>query len=633
MEKVLPESVPTRHLSGPLSPHELQQLFAQAPVGIGVFDHEFRCRDVNGRFAELTGLARAEHPGKTLFDIVPAQTPQLLPLFQQLRQGPPRCTFEVEMVGLSRAASPARWQVSVSSVLDEDGSFSGIFLVMRESAQTGPHLDAPASPGLQEMTHRHALRLYQAEARLQHLSYYDPLTDLGNRHLLQERLTLEIETARVNHHVLALLFIDLDGFKLINDNLGHSAGDLLLKLSADRIRHCLRPGDIAIRLGADEFLVLLPAIRETQDLLGLIEGLQRRLHDPADIAQERVRLSASIGVSLYPEHGQTPDSLISAADNAMHEAKRRGRNGYLFHSPDMTAQTREPMLLEQGLLKAIEQQEFRLLYQPMTDLADGHLSGLEALIRWQHPSLGMISPDRFIPVAEECGLIEPLGEWVMRTACRQGQQWLAGGLAVPRLSVNVSVREMRSHDYVERVTSILAETGFPAERLEIEVTESIIQSVDHSLRLFTRLKALGVQIAIDDFGTGFSSLSLLRSLPIDRIKIDVARRQAQPRAVPYHSPAGQLPRHGRHGGRDRNPAPAPVPAIPALRGGTGLPVQPSPARTPPAFPAPRPPLSLGRATTKVKKGAHGSLLYPQRVLSPAIFVAIQKSNCPREPKV
>nr|WP_270669972.1 GGDEF and EAL domain-containing protein [Aeromonas sp. QDB04] len=526
MEKVLPESVPTRHLSGPLSPHELQQLFAQAPVGIGVFDHEFRCRDVNGRFAELTGLARAEHPGKTLFDIVPAQTPQLLPLFQQLRQGPPRCTFEVEMVGLSRAASPARWQVSVSSVLDEDGSFSGIFLVMRESAQTGPHLDAPASPGLQEMTHRHALRLYQAEARLQHLSYYDPLTDLGNRHLLQERLTLEIETARVNHHVLALLFIDLDGFKLINDNLGHSAGDLLLKLSADRIRHCLRPGDIAIRLGADEFLVLLPAIRETQDLLGLIEGLQRRLHDPADIGQERVRLSASIGVSLYPEHGQTPDSLISAADNAMHEAKRRGRNGYLFHSPDMTAQTRERMLLEQGLLKAIEQQQFRLLYQPMTDLADGHLSGLEALIRWQHPSLGIISPDRFIPVAEECGLIEPLGEWVMRTACRQGQQWLAEGRAVPRLSVNVSVREMRSHDYVERVTSILAETGFPAERLEIEVTESIIQSVDHSLRLFTRLKALGVQIAIDDFGTGFSSLSLLRSLPIDRIKIDRAFVQA-----------------------------------------------------------------------------------------------------------
>ena len=231
---------------------------------------------------------------------------------------------------------------------------------------------------------------------------------------------------------------------------------------------------------------------------------------------------------VYKSQGQTPDSLISAADNAMHEAKRRGRNGYLFHSTDMAAQIRERMLLEQGLLKAMEQQQFRLLYQPMADLAHGNLSGLEALVRWQHPSLGMISPAKFIPVAEECGLIEQLGEWVMRTACQQGQKWLAEGFSVPRLSVNVSVREMRSPDYVERVTAILAETGFPAERLEIEVTESIIQSVDHSLRLFTRLKALGVQIAIDDFGTGFSSLSLLKSLPIDRIKIDRAFVQALP---------------------------------------------------------------------------------------------------------
>ena len=345
---------------------------------------------------------------------------------------------------------------------------------------------------------------------------------------MQERLELEIETARLNKQALALLFIDLDGFKLINDNLGHSAGDLLLKLLAQRIRHSLRPGDLATRLGADEFLVLLPDIRQPQDLVGLIERLQHRLHDPADIGQERVRLSASIGVALYPEHGLTPDSLISAADNAMHEAKRRGRNGHLFYSPDMMTQMRERMALEQGLIKAMEQQQFRLLYQPMTDLANDSLSGLEALVRWQHPSEGMISPARFIPVAEECGLIEQLGEWVMRTACQQGQRWLAEGFAVPRLSVNVSVREMRSPDYVDRVTAILAETGFPAERLEIEVTESIIQSVDHSLRLFTRLKALGVQIAIDDFGTGFSSLSLLRSLPIDRIKIDRAFVQALP---------------------------------------------------------------------------------------------------------
>ena len=412
-------------------------------------------------------------------------------------------------------------------MLDDDGIFNGLFLITRDLPLM-PAAHPTLAVSAPELSGHQVQQLSQMEARLQHLSYHDPLTDLGNRSLLQERLTLEIEMARLNRHTLALLFIDLDGFKLINDNLGQSAGDQLLKLSADRIRHCLRTGDVAIRLGADEFLVLLPNMGKREELVWLIERLQQRLHEPADIGQERVRLSASIGISLYPEHGYTPDSLISAADNAMHEAKRRGRNGYLFHSPDMTIQTRERMALEQGLLKAMEQQQFRLLYQPMTDLADGSLSGLEALVRWQHPCMGIISPARFIPVAEECGLIEQLGAWVMRTACQQGQKWLAEGFAVPRLSVNVSVREMRSPDYVERVTAILAETGFPAERLEIEVTESIIQSVDHSLRLFTRLKALGVQIAIDDFGTGFSSLSLLKSLPIDRIKIDRAFVQALP---------------------------------------------------------------------------------------------------------
>ena len=454
----------------------------------------------------------------------------LLPRLKQLLNGAPRAELDLGCIHVSRPGGPRRWQMSCSPLMDATGLFNGIFLIARDLTQDPrAYLGLTRFTGeIQETSSQHAQLLYQAEARLHHLSYHDPLTDLGNRSLLQERLALEMETARLNRQPLALLFIDLDGFKLINDNLGHSAGDLLLKLLAERIRHSLRPGDLATRLGADEFLVLLPDIGQPQDLKGLIERLQHRLHDPADIGPERVRLSASIGVALYPDHGLTPDSLISAADNAMHEAKRRGRNGHLFYSPDMMTQMRERMALEQGLINAMELQQFRLLYQPMTDLADDSLSGLEVLVRWQHPSEGMISPARFIPVAEECGLIEQLGEWVMRTACQQGQRWLAEGFAVPRLSVNVSVREMRSPDYVDRVTAILAQTGFPAERLEIEVTESIIQSVDQSLRLFTRLKALGVQIAIDDFGTGFSSLSLLKSLPIDRIKIDRAFVQALP---------------------------------------------------------------------------------------------------------
>ncbi|VFB08320.1 GGDEF/EAL domain-containing protein [Aeromonas salmonicida] len=368
----------------------------------------------------------------------------------------------------------------------------------------------------------------KAEAQLNHLAYHDPLTELGNRNLLQERLELEIKTAQLNRQQLALLFIDLDGFKLINDNLGHRAGDQLLKLLAGRIRQSLRHNDVAIRLGGDEFLVLIPYFEQQDELAQLAEQLLARLREPVELEHEQVAISASIGIALYPEHARSPDALVSAADNAMYEAKSQGRNGYLFYSPDMAEQTRERMSMEQGLLKAIDQHQLCILYQPMTDLANNRLSGLEALLRWQHPSEGMIAPARFIPVAEECGLIEQIGEWVMRTACQQGQAWLTAGLAVPRLSVNVSVREMRAIGYVERVAAILAETGFPAERLEIEVTESIIQRVDHSLQLFTRLKALGVQIAIDDFGTGFSSLSLLKSLPIDRIKIDQTFVQALP---------------------------------------------------------------------------------------------------------
>ncbi len=274
--------------------------------------------------------------------------------------------------------------------------------------------------------------------------------------------------------------------------------------------------------------MLLPYFEQPEELSRLAEQLLASLREPVELGHERVAVSASIGIALYPEHATSPDTLVSAADSAMYEAKNRGRNGYLFYTPDMTEQTRERMSMEQGLFKAIEQHQLCVLYQPMTELASNRMSGLEALLRWQHPSEGMIGPTRFIPVAEECGLIEQIGEWVMRTACQQGQAWLAAGLAVPRLSINVSVREMRSAGYVERVAAILAETGFPPEKLEIEVTESIIQRVDQSLQLFRRLKALGIQIAIDDFGTGFSSLSLLKSLPIDRIKIDRTFVQALP---------------------------------------------------------------------------------------------------------
>ncbi len=368
----------------------------------------------------------------------------------------------------------------------------------------------------------------KAEAQLNHLAYHDPLTELGNRNLLQERLELELKTAQLNHQQLALLFIDLDGFKLINDTLGHRAGDELLKCwpsgsAASCATTTWPPGSVAM----NSLVLIPPSLNGHRSWSGSPSNCWPACASRSNSATNgwpSPPASASLSIR------NTPPARIpwSAPPTAPCTRPRTGAATAICSIPRHDRADPERMSMEQGLFKAIEQHQLCVLYQPMTELASNRMSGLEALLRWQHPSEGMIGPTRFIPVAEECGLIEQIGEWVMRTACRQGQAWLAAGLAVPRLSINVSVREMRSAGYVERVAAILAETGFPPEKLEIEVTESIIQRVDQSLQLFRRLKALGVQIAIDDFGTGFSSLSLLKSLPIDRIKIDRTFVQALP---------------------------------------------------------------------------------------------------------
>ncbi|MFM5706153.1 EAL domain-containing protein [Aeromonas veronii] len=484
--------------------HQANVVFDTTAEGIIILDSEHHILSVNPAFTMLTQYNAEEVIGRTP-DIImhPRRYTDLDYPWYHLRPG--NNAWHGEMVCLRKDGSYfSSWQ-QISAVYDNFNNTTHYVIALSDIS---------------------AIR--KVEAELNHLAYHDPLTELGNRHLLQERLALELKTAQLNRKRLGLIFIDLDGFKLINDSLGHGVGDELLKRLAERIRGCLQHNDLATRLGGDEFLVLIPYLEEPDELATLANTLLTVLREPVELAHELVAISASIGIAIYPDHADSPETLVSAADSAMYEAKSQGRNGFQFYTPCMAARARERMQIEQGLLKALELEQLCIFYQPMTNLANGHLSGLEALLRWQHPNEGMIAPTRFIPVAEECGLIEKIGEWVMRNACEQGQNWLAAGLPVPRLSVNVSVREMRSPGYVERVAAILAETGFPPERLEIEVTESIIQRVEQSLDLFTRLKNLGVQIAIDDFGTGFSSLSLLKTLPIDRIKIDRAFVQALP---------------------------------------------------------------------------------------------------------
>ncbi|MDP2869033.1 EAL domain-containing protein [Methyloversatilis sp.] len=361
--------------------------------------------------------------------------------------------------------------------------------------------------------------VHQIEAKLNHLAHHDALTDLPNRLLFDDRFEQAIEQARRLEQRCILLFLDLDSFKGVNDTLGHAVGDDLLRTVAKRLRTVLRRSDTLARLGGDEFVVLTGSA-QPEEASRLALKLLTALNAPFDLGKEQIRISASIGIAVFPDHGIDRNVLMRAADIAMYSAKSQGRNRYQFFSEDMSERTHERMQMEQGLRRAIDADALQVHYQPQLRLIDRRIVGVEALVRWPHPEWGMIPPSRFVPVAEESGIIEAMGQWVLRRACHdivglansEGQQM--------RLAVNVSVRQFLRDDFVAQVLEVLAETGFPAASLELEITESTLQVIERSAGILDALKQLGVSIGLDDFGTGYSSLSVLRGLPIDRIKID-----------------------------------------------------------------------------------------------------------------
>jgi diguanylate cyclase (GGDEF)-like protein/hemerythrin-like metal-binding protein/PAS domain S-box-containing protein len=361
-----------------------------------------------------------------------------------------------------------------------------------------------------------------AEEEIRQLAFYDPLTQLPNRRLLQERLKHSIEIERRENKQLALLMLDLDRFKAVNDSLGHLAGDELLQQVAVRISARLRDVDMVARLGGDEFVVLLEDIAHTEDAARVASEIIRVLSKPFQLIQSNdVQIGASIGISLYPEHGDSYEILMDHADAALYQAKDQGRGCYAYFSEDQTLAARERIALETRLRKAIEQQELRVFYQPQVDIASGRIVGAEALVRWLHPVEGLIPPMRFIPIAEETGLILEIGEWVLRETCRQGRLWLDEGLPPLTLAVNVSPQQFRRGDISALVATCLSETGFPAEYLELEMTESgLMENQDNVLSLLNELRSQGIHLAIDDFGTGFSSLAYLKHFPLDVLKID-----------------------------------------------------------------------------------------------------------------
>ncbi|MFZ2405902.1 MAG: EAL domain-containing protein [Methylobacter sp.] len=361
-----------------------------------------------------------------------------------------------------------------------------------------------------------------AEDEIQHLAFYDPLTQLANRRLLQERLKHGIDVDRREGKQLALLMLDLDRFKAVNDSLGHQAGDELLRKVAERITTRLRDVDMVARLGGDEFIVLLEDITHPDDAARVAEEIIAELSKPFQLAQsDDVRIGTSIGISLYPQHGDNPDLLLDHADAALYLAKDNGRGCFAYFSEDLTIAVRERIVLEARLRKAIKQQELRVFYQPQMDIASGRIVGAEALVRWQDPIEGLIPPCRFIPIAEETNLIVEIGEWVLRETCRQGRQWLDKGLPPLTLAVNVSPQQFRRSDINALVATVLAETGLPSGQLELEITESgLMENQDKTTHILNNLHAQGIRLAIDDFGTGYSSLNYLKHFPLDVLKID-----------------------------------------------------------------------------------------------------------------
>jgi len=373
-----------------------------------------------------------------------------------------------------------------------------------------------------------ALRTYQLlstmaehQRRISHLATHDDLTGLPNRTLLHDRIHQAMAYARRSGRLLALLFIDLDGFKFINDSFGHTQGDALLKAIATRLEREIRAGDTVARLGGDEFVVMLGDAADADDVMRTADKLLRVLSEPTQADGRSLLVTASIGISIYPSDGTNVEVLLQHADSALYAAKHGGRNRVYRYTPELSANADERVLLENALRCAEGLDQFELHYQPRYEVSNGRLSGVEALIRWQHPQLGWVSPSRFIHLAEEVGLINGIGEWVLRTACTQLKRWQLSGLPNFRVAVNVSARQFHEQDIAGLVRRVLDDTGLDAAFLELEMTENVlINNPDAVLEQLRSLKKLGVQLAIDDFGTGYSSLSYLSRYPIDIIKID-----------------------------------------------------------------------------------------------------------------
>jgi diguanylate cyclase (GGDEF)-like protein/PAS domain S-box-containing protein len=450
----------------------------------------------------MTGWTRKEavgHPFDVVFQIIdgathrPSANPMELAIQQDKTVG-----LKANCILVRRDGYECAIEDSAAPIHDRDGQVTGAVIVFHDVSM--------ARSMVQEMSH---------------LAQHDALTDLPNRLLLNDRLAQAITLAHRNQHQLAVLYLDLDGFKNINDSLGHSVGDKLLQSIALSLSAVVRKSDTVSRHGGDEFVVLLPEVAHAADAAITAEKILTELKKTHSIGEHHLHVTVSIGISTYPGNGEDAESLIKNADTAMYHAKQSGRNNYQFYKPDMSLRAVERQSLEGQLRYALERQELFLQYQPKVNLKTGAIVGVEALLRWQHPERGLLLPGQFLTIAEDTGMIVGIGQWVLREACRQTREWLDAGLLAVPVAVNISSLEFRSEQFLEHVQVALKDTCLDPRYLELELTETVLmRHAESTTYMLGRLKAIGVRLTVDDFGTGYSSLSYLTRFPIDSLKLD-----------------------------------------------------------------------------------------------------------------
>ena len=479
----------------------------RAQVTLNCIGDAVACTDIEGNVTylnlvaeKMTGWSLPEAAGRPLaevFRILDAISRKIAP-HPLDRAFDPNRTLPSNSILIGRGESEIPIEDSVALIHDREGRVTGAVIVFRD-------VSAARAMALQ----------------MTHLAQHDFLTGLPNRMLLNDRVSQAIALAPRHLKKVAVLFLDLDGFKYINDSLGHPTGDKLLQSIAKRLVTCVRRSDTVSRQGGDEFVVLLSEVERPEDPAITARRLLQAVAEAHSIDQHDLHVTTSIGLSVYPNDGLDAETLIKNADTAMYQAKENGRQGYQFFKPAMNIRAVERQSIEESLRRALERQEFALHYQPKINLRTGEIAGAEALLRWTHPVRGPVSPAQFIPVAEDCGLIQPIGNWVLREACQQARAWLQAGLPLETMAVNISAAQLRDEYFLDRIFAILRDTALDPRFLELELTESVLMKHAESTEsILKTLRSRGVQIAVDDFGTGYSSLSYLRKFPIDALKID-----------------------------------------------------------------------------------------------------------------